>query len=74
MVGHGRRFVAGAVCAACGIQDRIVIYRADGLDWRECVACAWRESRPEAASSRSDSRPAENPMRLIGFFHPDEKG
>lgn len=38
-----RRFIAGARCPACDAEDRIVVYHRDGLDHRECVACAWFE-------------------------------
>lgn len=38
-----RRFVAGAVCPRCKAMDRIVIYRIDDIDYRECVECGFKD-------------------------------
>ncbi|MFZ5653962.1 MAG: YheV family putative zinc ribbon protein [Pseudomonadota bacterium] len=43
MFSETRRFIAGARCPRCAAQDRVVVYRRDGLDHRECVACGWIE-------------------------------
>ena len=67
MFGSSRRFIAGAVCLQCRAEDRILVYCADGQDYRECVACGWRECRVEAQASRSDTGvdTAPDPVRLI---------
>ncbi|OUS14169.1 hypothetical protein A9Q89_00390 [Gammaproteobacteria bacterium 53_120_T64] len=38
-----KRFVAGAVCPRCGEMDKLVIYRQDERDYRECVSCDFAE-------------------------------
>lgn len=38
-----KRFIAGAVCPRCKATDRIVMYRIDDLDYRECVECGFRD-------------------------------
>ncbi len=38
-----RRFIAGAVCPRCAAQDRLVVYHADGTDYRECVECGFKD-------------------------------
>lgn len=38
-----RRFVAGAVCPRCSEMDKLVVYNEDGKDYRECVACGYKE-------------------------------
>jgi uncharacterized metal-binding protein (TIGR02443 family) len=38
-----RRFVAGAVCPRCSEMDKLVVYNDDGKDFRECVACGYKE-------------------------------
>lgn len=38
-----RRFVAGAVCPQCSEMDKIVVYRDDEKDFRECVSCGYKE-------------------------------
>jgi hypothetical protein len=34
-----KRFIAGAVCPRCAEMDKLVIYKRDGKDFRECVNC-----------------------------------
>ncbi len=38
-----RRFVAGAVCPRCSEMDKLVVYSDAGKDYRECVACGYKE-------------------------------
>ncbi len=39
-----RRFVAGAKCPQCQAMDKVVIYRQDGVQHRECVSCGYRDN------------------------------
>lgn len=38
-----RRFIAGAVCPRCSQMDKIVMYREDDKDFRECVSCGYKD-------------------------------
>ena len=38
-----RRFIAGAVCPRCSVMDKIVMYREDDKDFRECVGCGFTD-------------------------------
>lgn len=38
-----RRFVAGAVCPRCSEMDKLVVYSEEGKDYRECVACGYKD-------------------------------
>ena len=38
-----RRFVAGAVCPRCSEMDKLVVYSEEGHDYRECVACGYKD-------------------------------
>jgi uncharacterized protein len=38
-----RRFVAGAVCPRCSEMDKLVVYNEDGKDFRECIACGYKD-------------------------------
>ncbi len=40
------RFIAGAVCPACGAMDRLQLHPAEGR--RRCVACGYEDGRPAA--------------------------
>lgn len=38
-----KRFIAGAVCPSCSEMDKIVMYKDDGNDVRECVGCGFTD-------------------------------
>ena len=38
-----KRFVAGAVCPRCSQMDKIVTWREDDKDYRECVSCGFTD-------------------------------
>ncbi|MBB6520138.1 YheV family putative zinc ribbon protein [Pseudoteredinibacter isoporae] len=38
-----KRFIAGAVCPKCSKMDKIVMYKKDDNDWRECVSCGYKD-------------------------------
>ncbi|HEX4881699.1 MAG TPA: YheV family putative zinc ribbon protein [Porticoccaceae bacterium] len=52
MFSETRRFIAGARCPNCQCEDRTVVYRRDGEDHRECVACGWLERSPDSGAAR----------------------
>jgi uncharacterized metal-binding protein (TIGR02443 family) len=43
MSGMKKRFIAGAICPKCKAQDRLVVYRIEQVDYRECVACGFKD-------------------------------
>jgi uncharacterized metal-binding protein (TIGR02443 family) len=52
-----RRFVAGAVCPRCSEMDKLVVYSEDGKDYRECVACGYKdEMRFKPVTRELDTR------------------
>jgi conserved hypothetical metal-binding protein len=38
-----KRFIAGAVCPRCGEMDKIVNYHDSDKNYRECVACGFKD-------------------------------
>lgn len=38
-----RRFIAGAVCPCCGEMDKLVTYKEDEKEFRECVSCGFND-------------------------------
>lgn len=38
-----RRFIAGAVCPSCSAMDKVVLFTEDDRDFRECVACGFKD-------------------------------
>lgn len=52
-----RRFIAGAVCPRCSEMDRIVNYKLGDKNYRECVACGFKdEIRLQASPRELDTR------------------
>ncbi len=38
-----KRFIAGAVCPRCGEIDKLVTYKEDDKEFRECVSCGFHD-------------------------------
>jgi len=36
-----KRFIAGAVCPRCSEMDKLVTYKKDDKEYRECVSCGF---------------------------------
>ncbi|HEY8568124.1 YheV family putative zinc ribbon protein [Microbulbifer sp.] len=52
-----RRFIAGAVCPRCSEMDKIVNYKLGDKNYRECVACGFKdEIRLQASPRELDTR------------------
>lgn len=53
-----RRFIAGASCPSCGLEDRIVLVSQDKTSWVECIACGFthreKEAFPEQPASKTE--------------------
>ncbi len=61
-----KRFIAGAVCPKCSEMDKIVMYKQDGVDIRECVACGF--------SDRQHIQPAyREPETRVSTSHEEKK-
>ena len=77
-----RRFVAGAVCPRCSEMDKLVVYNQEGKDYRECVACGYKEEmhfKPVAREletrvnqSEDDKKDAVQVINILPFEKPDQ--
>jgi uncharacterized protein len=38
-----KRFIAGVTCPKCAQMDKLKAYSQDGVDYRECVSCGFRD-------------------------------
>ena len=47
-----KRFIAGAVCPKCAAMDTIQMYRVADIDFRECVACGFKDEMRFKQTSR----------------------
>lgn len=64
-----KRFIAGAICPKCGMMDRIVVYREQQKELRECVNCGFKDElrlQPSPAELSTRVQQVEvAPVRLI---------
>ncbi|WP_250460571.1 YheV family putative zinc ribbon protein [Microbulbifer litoralis] len=69
-----KRFIAGAVCPRCSEMDKIVNYREGDKNYRECVACGFRDeirlqSSPRELQTRVNTsggaEEVETPVKII---------
>jgi uncharacterized metal-binding protein (TIGR02443 family) len=77
-----RRFVAGAVCPRCSEMDKLVVYNEDGKDYRECVACGYKEEmrfKPAARElqtrvnqTEEEKRDAVQVINILPFTKTDQ--
>lgn len=76
-----RRFVAGAVCPRCSEMDKLVVYNESGKDYRECVACGYkeemhfksvtRELETRVNQTEEEKRDAIQVINILPFKKPD---
>lgn len=72
-----KRFIAGAVCPRCAQMDKIVMYEQDGKNFRECVACDYKDEMPAVGGAyeiptRVKEKPAETDSseQILNFVDP----
>ena len=58
-----KRFIAGAVCPQCQVEDRLVVEQADGVVRRRCVSCGFSDDQ---ASTTTPSLPTRFVARGLG--------
>ncbi|NQD36224.1 YheV family putative metal-binding protein [Permianibacter sp. IMCC34836] len=72
-----RRFIAGAKCPACGLEDKIVMYRINEQKFYECVKCGHKEAEaqpePVAAVAKPKTPASVGPLEQVLTFHPAPK-
>lgn len=68
-----RRFVAGAVCPRCSEMDKLVVYSEEGKDYRECVACGFKDEMifkygSRELETRVNKTEEETPVEVINIL------
>ncbi len=38
-----KRFIAGAVCPRCSEMDKLMMYKEDEKNFRECISCGFKD-------------------------------
>jgi uncharacterized metal-binding protein (TIGR02443 family) len=47
-----KQFIAGVTCPKCAQMDKIQAYAEDGVDYRECVSCGFKDEMRLASTPR----------------------
>jgi len=47
-----KRFIAGVVCPNCSVMDKLQAFSEEGVDFRECVSCGFKDEMRMASSPR----------------------
>ncbi|MCX2830847.1 YheV family putative zinc ribbon protein [Microbulbifer thermotolerans] len=74
-----KRFIAGAVCPRCGQMDRIVNYRQNDKNYRECIACGFKDeirlqSSPRELATRVHRPAGEEEIAVpVKIIQPSKK-
>jgi hypothetical protein len=72
-----KRFIAGAVCPRCSEMDRIVNYKLDGRNFRECVACGFKDeirlqAKPRELDTRVNEKERETAVKILQPANPQK--
>ena len=46
-----KRFIAGAICPRCAEMDKITMFEEDQVQFRECIACGFKDKQSNADSN-----------------------
>ena len=70
-----KQFIAGVMCPKCSEMDKIQAYAENGVDYRECVRCGFKDemrlsSAPREVETRVNTSSDEianqtQPVRLV---------
>lgn len=55
-----KRFIAGAVCPACEVQDGVRMWQEQGVQHRDCVHCGYGDT----LNAQGNAIPKELPTRV----------
>ena len=63
-----KRFIAGVVCPKCSAMDKLQAFSEEGLDYRECVSCGFKDRDALWRLPRGKLKPALTQLtrRLLG--------
>ncbi len=60
-----RRFIAGAVCPQCQLQDKIILYVENGDKFFECVKCGYKEKESIPVAKPAPQSKTEHVINFV---------
>lgn len=69
-----KRFIAGAKCPACGVEDKIVMYFNGDHEIYECIDCGFREEENfDKKAPQAKPKPVEVVEQPLQFYPAPKK-
>ena len=62
-----RRFIAGAKCPGCGLEDKLQLCTEDGREWVACVRCDYTDVRPTEVTMKDPDEQHDNETGVVRF-------
>lgn len=47
-----KRFIAGVTCPKCAEMDKMQVYVEDGINYRECISCGFKDEMRLSSAPR----------------------
>ena len=64
-----KRFIAGARCPQCQLEDKIFVYHKDGEDIAECNNCGYQSVRPKEGEPAAHDDHPDPPDGVVKIIH-----
>ena len=72
-----KQFIAGVTCPKCALMDKIQAFTEDGVNYRECVSCGFKDemrlsSTPRELETRvnTDEEEIANQTKTVRLVDP----
>jgi uncharacterized metal-binding protein (TIGR02443 family) len=74
-----KRFIAGVTCPKCAVMDKLQAYSEEGVDYRECVGCGFKDqmrvsSMPKEVQTRVNTTEEQIAMQTSAVRILDPNG
>jgi len=63
--GDKKRFISGARCPDCNVEDELVMYVEAGRDAFECLSCGYKKHRPTVDELQAEKNQASDGKQSI---------
>lgn len=62
-----KRFIAGAKCPGCGLEDKLQLCTEEGREWVACVRCDYTDVRPTEVTMKEPDESRDNSTGVVRF-------
>ncbi|REH40089.1 hypothetical protein DFR26_0288 [Paraperlucidibaca baekdonensis] len=62
-----KRFIAGAKCPGCGLEDKLQLCTEEGREWVACVRCDYTDVRPTEVTMKEPDESRDDSTSVVRF-------